>query len=267
MLIGHLYAATIYMVNENIMKFLMLLVMALALQSCSDDSVQSQPESERADDIVSSSTYSKLLIEVDWVEGAQPQDIDSDVTSFLNELLDKPNGIQIKRDQELSSKGVDHVWTFEEMDELLRDNQTLETGADQTAIHIVFLDGAYEGNEANSVVLGLAWGRRIAIFKDTIRSACERPLLGERLCKDAELAITLHELGHVIGLVNNGVPLTSDHHDEEHGAHCTNEDCLMYWEYEGVKLIDALSSRFSLDPNAKIFDFDQACRDDLTAIK
>ncbi len=250
------------------MKLLMWVMLTLTLLSCSDDtSTQTQEETDRANDIVSSSTYSKLLIEVDWVEGAQPQDIDSDVTSFLNELLDKPDGIQIKRDQELSSKGVDHVWTFEEMDALLRDNQTLEIEADQTAIHIVFLDGAYDGNEGNSVVLGLAWGRRIAIFKDTIRSACERPLLGERLCKDAELAITLHELGHVIGLVNNGVPLTSDHHDEEHGAHCTNEDCLMYWEYEGVKLIDALSSRFSLDPNAKIFDFDQACRDDLNAIK
>jgi hypothetical protein len=44
----------------------------------------------------------------------------------------------------------------------------------------------------------------------------------------------VHEVGHAVGLVNRGVPLTSDHHDAEHGAHRTNQDCVMYHANEGA---------------------------------
>lgn len=43
----------------------------------------------------------------------------------------------------------------------------------------------------------------------------------------------MHELGHAIGLVNNGIPMSSPHQDAEHGAHTTNNECVMYWLNEG----------------------------------
>lgn len=49
-----------------------------------------------------------------------------------------------------------------------------------------------------------------------------------------EQATLIHEFGHAIGLVNNGVPLASQHQDTAHGAHCTNDRCVMFWQVEGA---------------------------------
>jgi hypothetical protein len=49
-----------------------------------------------------------------------------------------------------------------------------------------------------------------------------------------EQATLVHEFGHAMGLVNNGVPLTSSHQDTQKGHHCINTNCVMYWQNEGV---------------------------------
>ena len=68
-----------------------------------------------------------------------------------------------------------------------------------------------------------------------------------------------HEFGHILGLVNNGTPVQSDHHDTANGAHCDVEDCLMYWQAEtsgGLGDLVGMSSPPPLDPQ---------CIDDLQA--
>lgn len=47
-----------------------------------------------------------------------------------------------------------------------------------------------------------------------------------------------HEMGHVLGLVANGTPMSGeDHHDEAHGAHCTKQGTLMYDQVETADFI------------------------------
>lgn len=97
-------------------------------------------------------------------------------------------------------------------------------------IFVLFVDAYYEaGGERRENVLGVAIKNTpyVAIFKPVINS-----ISGSSAQKNAEQATVIHEVGHALGLVNFGVPLSSSHHDEEHGAHCTNEDCVMFWQVE-----------------------------------
>ena len=80
-----------------------------------------------------------------------------------------------------------------------------------------------------------------------------------------EQSTLVHESGHAIGLVNNGLPMTSTHEDTAHRAHCSNPDCVMYWQNEGS---DALKT-FVLNRlnNPSLVMYDQACLKDVTSFK
>ena len=47
-----------------------------------------------------------------------------------------------------------------------------------------------------------------------------------------ESTVLEHEFGHLMGLVNLGTPEKITHQDVAHGNHCTDPNCLMYWEKE-----------------------------------
>jgi hypothetical protein len=59
----------------------------------------------------------------------------------------------------------------------------------------------------------------------------------------------VHELGHAVGLVNVGVPLTSPHQDLPNGAHCTSQSCVMYFANEGVADMTAYAQQYVLTGN------------------
>lgn len=226
----------------------------------------STPTLSRVQMLALAQPYSKLVVELDFVEGFAPNDIDARYASYLANLVDKPEGIEVVRDQSLASPGAGHVWTFEELKTLMSDNLTLDLAPNEVRIHVIFVNGGYEKDSAEGSTLGLAWLNNIVMFEETIRAGCQRPILQGKLCEFTELAILLHETGHVLGLVDNGAPLTSEHLDTEHGHHCTNPDCIMYWEYEGSKLIDALRSKLDTSDEA-VIEFDSACLMDLAAIE
>ncbi len=211
--------------------------------------------------------YSKLILEVDYIEGFAPSDIDADMVAHLSKVVDKPDGIQIVRDQAIASPSADHIWTFEEIKTLFAAQNSLELNANETKIHVIFVDGGYTGDTAESSILGLAWGTNVVMFEQNLLNSCAKPILNGRLCGFTEQAILLHEIGHVIGLVNNGAPLTADHQDPDHGHHCSNPDCLMYWSYEGTALVEALRGKLDENEEATIFEFDADCMNDLAAIE
>lgn len=66
-----------------------------------------------------------------------------------------------------------------------------------------------------------------------------------------EQSVMKHEVGHILGLVNLGAPMQTNHQDAEHGKHCINENCLMYWATETGNFISNLtgSSPPQLDAN------------------
>ncbi|PSQ81006.1 MAG: hypothetical protein BRD41_03875 [Bacteroidetes bacterium QS_1_63_11] len=74
-----------------------------------------------------------------------------------------------------------------------------------------------------------------------------------------EATVFRHEFGHNLGLVNNGIPPQQEsHHDEENGAHCTNEQCVMYY---AIETTDFFSNVF----DGTILTFEQFCTEDMAA--
>lgn len=102
-------------------------------------------------------------------------------------------------------------------------HQTELSSQRRANFYIIFLDAYYEaGGEPRKRVLGvsLSFTRVMAIFKPVIENTGNP--------QRAEQTTLVHEFGHAIGLVENGIRAVSEHHDAEHGAHCVNRACVMY---------------------------------------
>ncbi len=156
--------------------------------------------------------------------------------------------------------------TLEEMTQLPRsgrdtwDTDAIESLAKRTRRHtptaedgglvVIFVNGIYEKDgEPRGDVLGVnvAGTPFVAIFKQVVLSTvfwpvtegapcepppCNQPSLFELL---AEQLVVVHESAHALGLVDNGVPLSSPHRDHAHGRHCANPRCVMYFQNEDFR--------------------------------
>ena len=78
-----------------------------------------------------------------------------------------------------------------------------------------------------------------------------------------EQTTLIHEFGHAAGLVNNGVDIVIDHHDEDHGAHCNNDDCVMYYLNEGSSGLADFVRQYVTEDNPVVFG--EQCIKDIEA--
>jgi hypothetical protein len=107
--------------------------------------------------------------------------------------------------------------------------RTLETPASEETrvFHVLFLDGMYqdEDGKMRPKVLGahLSGFDVLAIFTSVIRRSGHQP----DILALVQQAALVHELGHAIGLVDEGLAMQSPHHDDSHPGHCTNPNCVM----------------------------------------
>jgi hypothetical protein len=114
-------------------------------------------------------------------------------------------------------------------------HRQLADTATRKAYYLIFVSGNFaDGDGVQPGVLGVSIGRTgvVAMFKDVIEST--RLVAFPNLERFVEQSTLVHELGHAIGLVDNGVAMVADHKDAEHGAHCSNQECVMYWLNEGA---------------------------------
>lgn len=137
-----------------------------------------------------------------------------------------------------------------------RHRQSVDTAA-RRGFYFLFLNGYFKdeaGRRPN--VLGVSIGKTgvIAMFKPVIAGTGSSS-------KRVEQTTLVHEFGHAVGLVDNGVTALREHRDDPHGAHCTNDKCIMYWLNESGSDLLGFIARNLLSSNAILFD--QDCLDDL----
>jgi hypothetical protein len=190
-------------------------------------------------DFLSSSNFKKLTIQIQFVNGLQPDaNSVSHLKTFLEQKLNKPNGIDfVYRSMPSPGKStvaLNDVASYENLNRIIHHN-----GSEITA-YICFIDGDYAENNGNSKVLGIAYGpSSMVIFEKTIRDLSGGLL--QPSVMTVETAVSEHEFGHILGLVNNGTALTINHQDVPHGKHCNNTNCLMYYASENSDLIANLT--------------------------
>ncbi len=153
-------------------------------------------------------------------------------------------------------------YTVNELLDLARDLGSPGQVGDERTIVALWLDARLDvDGQPSDSVLGVSIGETsvIAMFKPVIESIS----FAEPVRRFGEQAVVIHEFGHAIGLVNNGVPNLTDHHDAENGAHCTNDECVMYWANEGIADLADFVQQVALTGDSVIFDDD--CLDDTSA--
>lgn len=221
-----------------------LVVLAFALPGCLKGIGIGGSDGPGPVDYVSNKKYGTWVIEMDYVEGQQPPtDALTYLEARLEEVVDKPGGVEIRRGEALAP----HGGSWSQKDVLDTDGRTrdLETGGGTVVLHLMFLDGRYA---PNADVLGVTYtsstgsGRvtssgPIAIFSEAIRGAACPPPLGICLNEQAIWrAVLVHEFGHAMGLVDLGAPMQRDHEDDEHPGHSTNQNSVMYYAVETVNV-------------------------------
>lgn len=223
----------------------------------------------RPEDYIRNEGFGRLVVELDTVPGLSPRaGVVTEVVARVDEVLDKPDGIVIAVDEtDLPSANVngngDGIWTFGELRQLAEEHANTPLDSGEIDIHTMWVDGIYE----NANVLGVAWGQRfVAIFAERIAQTCGVVGVGGLLCPLAESTIWTHEIGHVIGLVDNGTPMINDHRDPEHPGHDVSDESVMYWAYEGVGVMDVLQARI-LGNDAEVIPWGTECLNDLAAVR
>ncbi|CAM4261612.1 hypothetical protein ZORO111903_10175 [Zobellia roscoffensis] len=246
------------------MKKFRLLPLALSLVflfGCSsDDSIVSQERETAqakeaslksagasAKDLLSNDTFSKLLIEIAYVDGFKPTDEAIEgFTSYLKERTFKEE-IELKYTK-LASPDEESL-TLEEIAELESDNRTVYNDGSTLGLYIYFADAPAEGDEEEEGLVTLG-----AVYRNTsmiIHEVTARKLADQSFFitdADVENSTLNHEFGHLFGLVNLGTAPVNDHEDIERDAdgkpvldkdgntngnnHCSIEGCLMRAELQ-----------------------------------
>lgn len=233
-------------------------LIALGFISCSDDDNNGQSPGD-----THAAKITTVAIEVDYATGAEPY-VGS--TPRANDVWTLS---QTNLEALYDGKTVTIPHTLAGMEELTditgsdfdskaildiagrhRGTQPTDTTA---AFYVVWLDGYFFADGARqSQVLGVSLGNSgvVAMFKPVIASTSLLPAIRSF----AEQAVFIHEVGHAAGLVNNGVAMATPHQDSEHGAHCNNDKCVMYWANEGANDVVDFVNQYATSSSLVLFD-------------
>lgn len=234
-----------------------LTVVSLSISSCKKDKEKTEQAAETKitpGDYLSSSDYKSMFIELAYDRGYPPsqQTIDN-VKAFLNARLNKPGGIVVGL-HEIDGSGKPAL-TLINIADIETKYRSRYSGQGELDVFIYLANADYAQNQGDSKVLGMQYqATSLVLFGKTLRDFSGG--LTQPAYATLETTVTEHELGHAMGLVNNGTPLTAAHQDEPNGKHCSNKDCLMYYEAETTDIVSNLLSN-------NIPQLDQNCLNDL----
>lgn len=180
-------------------------------------------------DFLSDKRYEKLIVEIQYVNGYNPTSAAvANLKNFLLQHLNKKEGITIVENG-IPSPGKS-VYSIEDVKEIEKENRTQHTKRKTLTAYFFFADADYAGN-SGSKVLGIAYGPvSMVIFEKTIQDLSGG--LTQPPVQVLESSVIHHEFGHILGLVNNGTTMQTEHQDEPHGQHCDDKNCLMYYAVE-----------------------------------
>lgn len=205
-----------------------------------------------AEDFLTDDEFQNLVLQIQYMEGYAPNaEALDNLRSFLEERLNKTS-ITIMEPESIPPGGQSS-YTATDVRDLEEEHRSEFSEEGTLAAYLLILDGEF----STSNVLGIAYyNTSMALFGETIEGTSGG--LNQPSKTVVETIVMRHEVGHIIGLVNNGVDMQSDHQDEEHGKHCDVNDCLMYYAVRTTDFFANLTG-------GTIPELDEQCVADLQA--
>ena len=240
--------------------FLPLLLSVMLFTQCSkkdkaatvDKSLNLKSVGASAKDFLSAGTYSSVNVQLQFMPGYAPDAAAlTNLTNFLNTLLNKPSGITFTQTP-IAASGKS-VFTIAEIDALEKANRTQFTNGNVLSVYVVYVDAPF--STAN--ILGAAYrNTSLVIFGPTVTNNSGG--VNQTTRTKLETTVLNHEFGHLLGLTNLGSPMVTAHEDGAHMSHCNNSSCLMYFSTQTSMMGGVLLS-------GPVPALDANCKADLTA--
>ncbi len=191
----------------------------------------------------------RIVVEVRAQAGAAPR---SATLQHLVGVLRQVSGKTVAVDGVDPLSGGAHDWTSESIAVAADRAGAHGQGGTQVALRLLFVHGTFGGDES---VLGVSVrGDVAAIFTDQVDAASG--LLSDPAV--VEDAVTMHESGHLLGLVDLAIDTGRD--DPEHPGHSKDKRSVMYWAVESDLVGEVLGGGIPTD-------FDAQDRADLARIR
>jgi hypothetical protein len=199
-------------------------------------SVRGSPEGAALDsdpgsfaaDFLRSTHFRAIVVEVDYPAGRAPSPEVLDLVGRrLQELCDKPGGVNVVLDDAIAPEAFDDVTGHDglrALEDSYRDAFASEK-ASEAVVYVLCVPGASDRDTTTEKVVGLSFGASsLALYLDTT----DRGDATAVTTAEMQGTVLVHELGHLLGLVNNGVPMVAPHEDPEDSHHCDDEGCALH---------------------------------------
>ena len=228
---------------RNIAHLFIFFLVFAGFHSCKKDDVSHSYEYKNlgtsARDLLSDSAYTSLEIEISFSSGFEPSDSVLNLfRAFLQTYLNKPGGISFY--PKLIPGAIPEKLSVANMVALEKRIRTRFSRGRTLAVHFMIPASEAEGAD----VLGTSyWNTSTCLFGKTVERFSGQP---GRVSRSLLLIHLLqHEMGHLLGLVDQGTPMVKPHKDAANGSHCNNKLCLMNYLIEttiqgtGIPRVDA----------------------------
>jgi len=241
----------------NFRNHLLFLFLSFLLITCTEDDTieisDKAPDGHylqlpgtSAHEFLSDERFDNLTIQIAYASGFKPENKSiNQLNSFLHSRINKPKGIYIQMNE--ISPATSTAYTLDNLFTLENSLREAFTQDNSLTVFILLTDGIYAEDENT---LGVAFrNTSIALFGKKIHELSGQPGQPGRALLEA--TVLNHEFGHLLGLVNGGTPMRSEHQDIVRGRHCIVTSCLMHYRMETTAVASILGEMEyppSLDP-------------------
>lgn len=189
-----------------------------------------------ANELLSESQFKSLRIEIQYMTGYPLSAASiSHIQSFLSSLVNKSAGITVVTREIAPSAST--TLNINEVANLEKANRTVYAGGNEISVYILVTNGVYSDNN----VIGASYrNASIVLFGKKIYDNSGG--IGQTGRTKLESAVLDHEFGHLLGLVDLGSSMQTNHKDAAHGNHCNNSNCLMYYQADTQDMLGVLLS-------------------------
>jgi len=199
-----------------------------SVQGSPIDAARDSDPGSFAADFLRAAHFRSIVVEVDYPAGRPPCPEALELLGRrLQDHCDKPGGVTVVLDDAIATEAFVPVIGHDQLRSLedsYRDAYASDK-ASEAVLYVVCVPGASDRDTTTEKVVGLSFGASsLALYLD----GCDRG--ADPLATTAEMQATVlvHEMGHLLGLVNNGVPMVTPHEDPEEAHHDADESCVLH---------------------------------------